>query len=53
MNTLLNNDNDCLTIDDIVKKVNIIMQTNSAQTPEFGKINGFDDQKGTFFFIRR
>lgn len=53
VNTLLNNVNDCLTIDDIVKKVNIIMQTNSSQVPEFGRINGFDDQKGTFFFIRR
>jgi hypothetical protein len=52
-NSLLNNENDCISIEEIVKRVTIIMQSNTMQIPEFGKIVGLDDQQGTFFFISR
>lgn len=52
-NSLLNNENDCLSIDEIAKKVTIIMQANTYQNPEFGRISGLEDQSGTFFFIAR
>jgi tetratricopeptide (TPR) repeat protein len=52
-NSLLNNENDCVSIDEIVKRVTIIMQSNTLQSPEFGKIVGLDDQLGTFFFISK
>lgn len=52
-NALLNNDDDCATIDDIAKRVNIVMQSSSIQKPEFGRIIGIDDELGTFFFITR
>jgi tetratricopeptide (TPR) repeat protein len=49
-NTLLNNEDDCSSIEDIVKRVSLIMQTNSPQSPEFGRIPGLTDELGTFFF---
>lgn len=52
-NTLLNNEDDCATIDDIAKRVNIVMQSSSLQKPEFGRISGIKDELGTFFFITR
>ena len=50
---LLNNENDCVAIDDIAKRVKIILQSNSSQGPEFGRIAGVEDEQGTFFFITR
>jgi tetratricopeptide (TPR) repeat protein len=50
---LLNNENDCVSIDDIAKRVKIILQGNSSQEPEFGRIPGLSDEQGTFFFITR
>ncbi len=50
-NTLLNNEDDCSTINDIAKRVNLIMQSSSSQKPEFGRISGIEDELGTFFFI--
>jgi hypothetical protein len=50
-NTLLNNEDDCSSIEDIVNKVNLIMQANSNQSPEFGHIPGLTDELGTFFFF--
>ena len=50
-NALFNNEDDCATIDDIAKRVNIIMQNSSLQKPEFGRISGIEDELGTFFFI--
>ncbi len=53
-NTLLNSEDDCVTIDDIAKRVIIVLRNNSSQqTPEFGRIKGLDDELGSFFFITR
>jgi tetratricopeptide (TPR) repeat protein len=52
-NALLNNENTCVTIDEIAKRVSIVVQNNSSQSPEFGHISGIEDQQGTFFFIAR
>jgi hypothetical protein len=52
-NALLNNEDDCATINDIAKRVNIVMQSSSLQKPEFGRISGIEDELGTFFFISR
>ena len=52
-NALLNNENDCVTIDDIVARIDNVMKGNTAQNPEFGRIAGLEDQLGTFFFISR
>ncbi len=52
-NALLNNADDCATINDIAKRVSIIMQSSSSQRPEFGRISGLDDDLGTFFFMSR
>lgn len=50
-NALLNNEDDCSSIEDIVSKVNLIMQSNTTQVPEFGRIPGLTDDLGTFFFF--
>ncbi len=52
-NTLLNNEDDCVTIDDIAKRVSIVLRNSSLQTPEFGRIKGLEDELGSFFFITR
>lgn len=52
-NTLLNNENNCITIDDIVNRVSTVIRGNSSQFPEFGRIAGLEDQQGTFFFISK
>ncbi|MBN1597466.1 MAG: hypothetical protein JW894_04185 [Bacteroidales bacterium] len=52
-NALLNNEDDCVTIDDIAKRVSIVLQNTSSQKPEFGRILGLEDKQGTFFFITR
>ena len=52
-NTLLNNEDDCVTIDDIAKRVSIVLRNSSHQSPEFGRITGLEDDLGTFFFITR
>jgi tetratricopeptide (TPR) repeat protein len=52
-NALLNNEDDCSSIEDIAKKVSLIMQVNTPQSPEFGRISGLSDELGTFFFYSR
>ena len=52
-NALLNNEDDCVSIEDIAKRVSLIVETNSVQKPEFGRISGIQDELGTFFFITR
>ena len=52
-NALLNNEDDCVSIEDIAKRVNAIVVTNSSQKPEFGRIKGIQDELGTFFFMTR
>ena len=39
--------------DDIVKRVNLVMQSAPNQKPEFGRIKGINDELGTFFFMTR
>jgi len=53
VNTLLNNDDDCVSIDAIAKRVQLTVGGNSAQKPEFGRISGIKDELGTFFFMTR
>ncbi|MBN1949701.1 MAG: caspase family protein [Bacteroidales bacterium] len=52
-NTLLNNEDDCLSIEDIAKRVSIILENSSPQKPEFGRISGIQDELGTFFFFTK
>ena len=52
-NFLANNPNACLPIESIVKKVTGAVEQNNQQKPEFGKIDGLEDENGTFFFISK
>jgi uncharacterized caspase-like protein len=52
-NSLANNPNACLAIENIVNKVTSAVDQNSHQKPKFGKIDGLEDEDGTFFFISR
>ncbi|MCK4855714.1 MAG: hypothetical protein KAT31_15655, partial [Bacteroidales bacterium] len=52
-NSLANNPNACLAIENIVNKVTSAVDQNSQQKPKFGKIDGLEDEDGTFFFISR
>ncbi len=50
-NTLANNPNECVPIDNIVQKVTTAVVSNNQQKPQFGRIAGLEDENGTFFFI--
>jgi tetratricopeptide (TPR) repeat protein len=52
-NTLINNPNACIPIETIVNKVSTAVSNNNQQKPKFGKIPGFQDENGTFFFIAK
>ena len=52
-NSLANNPNACLPIENIVNKVTSAVDQNNQQKPKFGKIDGLEDEDGTFFFISR
>ncbi|MBN1251272.1 MAG: tetratricopeptide repeat protein [Bacteroidales bacterium] len=52
-NTLNFNSNSCVPIERVVIKVSSVVKQNSKQTPKFGKISGFEDENGTFFFIKK
>jgi len=52
-NSLANNPNACLAIENIVNKVTTAVDQNSQQKPKFGKIDGLEDEDGTFFFISK
>ncbi|MBI9068140.1 MAG: caspase family protein [Salinivirgaceae bacterium] len=47
------NNNVCMPIESIVVKVTEAVSANENQKPQFGKIAGFEDENGTFFFIRK
>ncbi len=47
------NSSSCIPIETIVTKVSSAVQKNSKQRPKFGKISGFVDENGTFFFIKK
>ena len=50
-NTLANNPDACLPIENIVQKVTTAVVNSNQQKPQFGKIAGLEDENGTFFFI--
>jgi len=50
-NSLANNPNSCIPIDNIVSHVTIAVVKNNQQRPKFGKIAGLEDENGTFFFM--
>lgn len=52
-NSLANNPNACLAIENIVNKVTMAVDQNNQQKPKFGKIDGLEDEDGTFFFISK
>ncbi|MBU8893384.1 MAG: tetratricopeptide repeat protein [Bacteroidales bacterium] len=52
-NTLRNNPNACLPIENVVSKVTVAVAKGGMQKPQFGKIDGLEDEGGTFFFIAK
>jgi len=52
-NALVNNPNACIPIENIVTTVSKAVERNNQQKPKFGKIVGFEDENGTFFFIAK
>ena len=52
-NSLANNPNACLPIENIVNKVTGAVEQSNQQKPQFGKIDGLEDEDGTFFFIAK
>ncbi|KPL26452.1 MAG: hypothetical protein AMS23_01685 [Bacteroides sp. SM1_62] len=52
-NSLANNPDACLPIENIVNKVTSAVENDNQQKPKFGKIDGLEDEDGTFFFISR
>ena len=52
-NSLANNPSSCLPIEAIVNKVTSAVIKNNQQKPKFGKIDGLEDEDGTFFFISK
>ena len=52
-NALVNNPNACIPIENIVNTVSQAVERNNQQKPKFGKIAGFEDENGTFFFIAK
>ncbi len=47
------NEDACIPIESIVTKVTEAVAGNENQKPQFGKIAGFEDENGTFFFIKK
>lgn len=52
-NSLIHNPNTCIPIESIVLSVKKAVTKNNQQAPQFGKIDGMEDENGTFFFIRK
>lgn len=52
-NSLINNSEACLPIEKIVLNVGDAVTKDNQQKPQFGKIEGLEDENGTFFFIKR
>jgi hypothetical protein len=50
---LTNNPADCITIDAIASQVSGVMYKYTAQKPTFGRIQGLENNNGTFLFIRK
>ena len=52
-NSLANNPNACIPIENIVNLVSNAVTKQNQQKPQFGKIAGLEDENGTFFFISK
>ncbi len=52
-NTLRNNPNACLPIENVVSKVTVAVAKDGQQKPQFGRIDGLEDEGGTFFFMSK
>lgn len=52
-NTLMNDSEQCVPIETVVAKVTEAVANENQQKPQFGKIAGFADENGTFFFIKK
>ena len=52
-NSLIFNNEGCIPIEKIVTKVSSVVVQNNNQKPKFGKISGFEDENGTFIFIKK
>lgn len=50
---LQSNGDHCISIDKIANSVSDAVRGKNKQTPKFGKISGFEDENGTFFFIKK
>lgn len=51
--TLQFNEKGCISIESIAYKVIKATSNNGGQKPLFGKISGFEDENGTFFFVKK
>ena len=51
-NSLVNNSNSCIPIEQIVLNVGTSVEKDNQQRPQFGKIEGLEDENGSFFFIK-
>jgi len=51
-NSLVNNTNTCIPIEQIVLNVGSSVEKDNQQKPQFGKIEGLEDENGSFFFIK-
>ena len=52
-NLLQSNEKGCLPLTDIVKSVAKSVEMNQAQRCKFGRIKGFDNNSGSFYFMKR
>ncbi len=52
-NALKNNNQSCISINDVVNDVTGIVQKNQKQRCKFGRIQGFDNNSGSFLFLKR
>ncbi len=52
-NSLVNNPDACLPIENIVTRVTVAVSKSGQQKPQFGKIDGLEDEGGTFFFMAK
>jgi tetratricopeptide (TPR) repeat protein len=48
---LANSPDACVPIENIVQRVTSAVVNSNQQKPQFGKIDGLEDENGTFFFI--
>jgi tetratricopeptide (TPR) repeat protein len=52
-NSLMFDNNSCVPIERIVNKVSSEVSKANNKRPKFGKIAGFEDENGTFLFIKK